>query len=736
MPLREPGFFIFMNYSQKHSKPNWRLTALCASLAAALSAPSAYAQAQAQVQTASDTAPSSSAPAPAPALPEVVVTVKKLGDARSQLLPETGSTAYRFNKKDIDALPLGSDTALNQVILQAPGVVQDSYGQLHVRGDHANLQYRIDGVIIPEPMTGFGQALSTRIAKQINILTGALPAEYGYRTAGIVDIQTKASGLSDGGSVSLVTGTNHYNQANFNYGGSNNDWSYFFTGSYLQDNMGIENPSSEKTALHDKTKNANAFGYVSRVLDSSSRISLMFGDSNNSFQIPDVPGQMPQYSLAGVPFVDSSALDANQNEKNQFQVLSYQNSPSDQIDYQVSLFHRITGVHYNPDPVGDLVFNGVAATIERRLESTGVQSDWSYRLNDAHTLRAGIFVEHENFSSNSVLSVFQTDNAGNVLSNIPTSIPDGSQLTGGTYGGYLQDEWRPTKNLTINYGARYDKTTTVTKEQQFSPRLGLVYDVSPDTRFHAGYSRYFTPPPTEIIGTASIFKFQNTTNALSSNANTSVMSERSNYFDLGLTHKITPEFSLGLDAYYRDVKNLQDEGQFGSALIYSAFNYEKGRVKGLELSTSYKHENLSAYANISRSQAMGKNIVTGQYNFNSTELAYIANNWIHLDHDQKLSANAGVSYKWGELTIGGDLIFGSGLRAGFANTDHLPAYTQVNLSTNETFHTSDLGTFNLRLAAINVFDKVYEIRDGSGVGVGAPQYGPRRGLFVGFEKSF
>ncbi len=139
------------------------------------------------------------APATARDLSETRVTAKRLDAARNALSPDTGSSVYKFDTDDIARLPLGDATPLNQVLLQAPGVVQDSFGQLHVRGDHANLQYRINGVIIPEPISGFGQMLDTRFANQINVLTGALPAQYGYRTAGVVDIQTKgAAGDEDG----------------------------------------------------------------------------------------------------------------------------------------------------------------------------------------------------------------------------------------------------------------------------------------------------------------------------------------------------------------------------------------------------------------------------------------------------------------------------------------------------------------------------------------------------------
>jgi outer membrane receptor protein involved in Fe transport len=140
----------------------------------------------ATAQSATPAAKPAAAPA-AQVLTPAQVTAKKLDEARDRISPETGSSTYRFSEKDIDHLPLGSDTPLNQILLQAPGVVQDSYGQLHVRGDHDNLQYRINGVIIPEPITGFGQSIDPHFASQISLLTGALPAQYGYRTAGVID---------------------------------------------------------------------------------------------------------------------------------------------------------------------------------------------------------------------------------------------------------------------------------------------------------------------------------------------------------------------------------------------------------------------------------------------------------------------------------------------------------------------------------------------------------------------
>ena len=95
----------------------------------------------------------------------LAVAATRLDKARNSLSPETGGSVYTFSSRRSRNCRRGRIRTLNQVLLQAPGVAQDSFGQLHVRGDHANLQYRINGVQLPEGITGFGQVLSPRFAQ-------------------------------------------------------------------------------------------------------------------------------------------------------------------------------------------------------------------------------------------------------------------------------------------------------------------------------------------------------------------------------------------------------------------------------------------------------------------------------------------------------------------------------------------------------------------------------------------
>ncbi|CAM2147012.1 iron complex outermembrane recepter protein [Pararobbsia alpina] len=666
---------------------------------------------------------------------DVNVNAARLDKARNGLQPETGSSVYTIDQKAIQTLPAGQDTPLNQVLLQAPGVVQDSFGQLHVRGDHADLEYRIDGIIIPEAISGFGQALDTHIVDSVSLLTGALPAQYGYRTAGIIDIKTK-SPTSNGGEVGVYGGSHGTLDYDATVYGTQGALTYFFTGSLDQNNLGIEAPTSNGSPLHDFTRQRSGFGYLSYLLNPLTRVSVMFGASSARFELPNTPGLDPQFSLAGHPTFDSANLNENQYELNEFAAVALQGTNGDALDYQVALFTRYTRTQFNPDPVGDLIFNGVASQDYHNNVASGIQSDFTYRLTPTHTLRFGGFVQQEHATFQDSVSVFAADADGNQLSDVPFTTSSESGKTGYLYSLYVQDEWKPFDRLTINYGLRYDRMDEYVTASQLSPRIGLVYDLTPTTKVHAGYARYFTPPAFELVNGGTVNQFQGTTNQTEVTQNDMVKPERSHYFDAGIQQQFGPHITVGLDAYYKKSTDLLDEGQFGSALIFSPFNYAKGRVVGAELTANYHDETFSAYLNLAYSHAQGTDIDSAQFNFGADELAYIATHYVNLDHDQSWTGSAGASYTWQRTTFTADMLFGSGLRSGFANTDSLPFYAQVNLGVVQKFNAPYFGPFTARFVVLNLFDRVYELRDGSGIGVGAPQFGPHRAFYAGLSKPF
>ncbi len=662
-----------------------------------------------------------------------------LDQARNALSPDTGSSQYVITAQNIQALPLGDATPMNQVLLQAPGVVQDSYGQLHVRGDHANLQYRINGIMLPESISGFGQTLDPRTIQSVKLLDGALPAQYGERTAAVVDITTKTgSDLGNGGSVGITGGSFGTVNPNASFWGTSGKWSYFFTANYLENNVGIENPTSSRDPIHDRTNQVKAFGDVSYLIDNNTRVSFMFGVDNSRFQIPNNPNQTPQFGYLDTVNFDSANLNERQDEQTRFGMLALQGKFGD-TDYQVSVGQRYSGLQYYPDDIGDLMFNGVAAQINQGDRASTLQADFAMPWGGTHTLRYGIYGEFDRAFTNTNSLVFPANADGSQASTTPFNIFTGDNIIAKTWAAYVQDEWNIGENWTINYGLRGDQYTAFREESQLSPRVGVVWQATDSTTVHAGYSRYFTPPQTELISSENINAFTGTTNAVQNYGNNTPLAERSNYFDLGVSQNIGSDWTVGLDSYYRSVDRLQDEGQFGTALIYSTFNYKYGRVRGTEFSLTYDHGPISSYFNFSYNRAMGKDVITSQYNFGPDELAYIADNYIHLDHDQKLTSSGGVNYAITETTkVGADYIFGSGLREDglTPNGLSLPYYFQLNLSVSHDFNFDSTGKLHTSLALINALDRTYELRSGTGVGVGAPQYGPRRGVYLSLQKDF
>ena len=262
---------------------------------------------------------------------EKLVVSDKLDRARDTIMPSLGASTFAIDSTQINLQPLGDNAPFSQVILRAPGVAQDSSanGDLHVRGEHANLQYRINNVLLPEGISGFGLELDPRFVGHMQLITGSLPAQYGFRTAGVVDIHTKSGGLTNGGEVEVHGGSFDTVRPSFELGGKQDDLSYFVDGSYDHNGIGIENPTASAKPLHDTTDQSKTFVYASDVLDATSRVSFMGSASYSNFQVPNTPNLLAGKSPGGTPWLpgnfDSATLDENQNE--QKGVMFHCNSP-------------------------------------------------------------------------------------------------------------------------------------------------------------------------------------------------------------------------------------------------------------------------------------------------------------------------------------------------------------------------------------------------------------------------
>ena len=605
----------------------------------------------------------------------IVITGRRLDVARDAITPSLGASQYTFDRAALEKQPGGTNLSLNKSLLQAPGVTQDSYGTIHVRNEHANLQYRLNGVIVPESISGFGTTFDPRIASSIQLITGTLPAQYGYRTAGIINFKTESGLLSNGGQIGAYGGSFDWFEPSLMVKGSAGNFSYFLSGSFVRNDIGIENPLPARNAIHDRTTQYRPFAYVSDVLSDTSRIALFAGSFIGNFQIPNVTGVQPGFDVNGVSSFDAAKLNQNQREITHYGVAAYQYAGAT-LNFQVAPFIRYSQTKFTTDPdMGDVIINGFADAARLSSLAAGVQADASQQLGSNHTLRFGLFFENEHTTSKVVSELLPSNDCNgdpNCLivptSVVPFSITDQGRKTGQLYGAYVQDEWKLTPRLTLNYGARYDIVRAYTHESQLSPRANLVWNATPLTTVHIGYARNFTPPPQELIAPSTVALYNATTKQSQVRFGDLVKAEREHYFDGGVEQRINGGLKLAVDAYYKIKRNLLDEGQFGSSLVLSPFNYAKGYAWGVELSANYTHGPIDLYANVARGQEKGTDIVSAQYFFSPDDLKYISEHYIYTDHSQKVTASGGGSYTihdgFGTLVPTIDFVYGSGLRTG------------------------------------------------------------------------
>src|ERR1700733_8272159 len=747
--------------------------------------------------TAQSSTSSSSVTEPASQAAQLAAKNGVFDQARGNIFTTVGTPSDTIGHDTIQDLPGGTNQSVEQVLLQTPGVSQDSAasGSLHVRNDHANLQFRINGVLLPDGVTGFGSIFDTSFIGSMSLVTGALPAEYGLRTTGLVDITTRTDLLNNSGSISMYGGSHGTIEPSIEYGGTfgstcptttspgtykapasaSNCFAgvqYYFTGRYLQNTVGIENPTSSYNAIHDFSQQDRGFAYMSAIVDPTTRVSLIAGTAYNNFQIPNVPGQPTNPAITsafGVSNFNSAQLNENQVEKTEFSVLSLQKS-IDGFDGQLSYFTRYNELRFTPDPIGDLLINGIASDIGRISYTNGIAADGSYKINGSHTLRAGFSVSAEQATVENT-SLVESTSSGSAVEP-PFGVTDNVSQLGWLAGVYVQDEWKVTDQFTINAGLRFDQMEQFVSANQFSPRLSFTYKSFENTTFHAGYARYFTPPVLVEAAPVNTALFNNTTGAVPGQ-NDPVLPERSHYFDAGVDQKFKfgcgsdpkscSTLELGVDAYYKIAQDLIDNGQFGQALVLSAFNYARGYNEGIEFKTKFTSGNFQAYGNLSVAQQRANDPVSNQFLFDNTtpqptlggltELQYVQSHFIYTDHNQFVTASAGALYSfcgrpataaeafgndglsWCGVKLSADMIYGSGFRDGDANIGTGPAYTQVNIGIKREFLLpNDPKPMTIRFDVVNLFDTIYEIRDGSGIGVFAPQFGPRRGFFLGISK--
>lgn len=657
---------------------------------------------------------------------EITVTARRLDAAQENINPALGASSYALSNDTVESRPGGETVTLSQVLLQAPGVAQDASGQLRLRQSQGALQYRINNVILPDGLTDPGDTLSARLASRVELVTGALPAQYGLQAGGVVNITTKDGVYLAGGQAEMYGGSHGMLEPAIEYGGSAGTVNYFATGQYQRDDVGIASPDGSANPRHDRTSQAEGMVYLDRVIGSRDRISVILSASDERFQIPD-----PRGNAASAP------VGATRRDANRFAVVSLLHTTGN-LTMQVAGFARSSLAVIDTGDAGDIALSGFGRTSRETADSFGVQAEASYDPAEAHTLRGGVTINSTLHKGTMTTLAYPVDPAGVSTSPTLLALPAVDRSRRRIDSLFVQDEWRLADKVTLNLGERIDHVADGRDHTALSPRANAIWHPAPDTTIHIGYARYFLPAPIEGTSDDPV-GLAGTTARLPGTFSDAVRAETDDYYDVGAQQKYG-NLTLGIDGYWRRATNLLDAVQLAASYRTVDFNYGHGRNRGIELTANYVAQRLSAWANREVAQARGQQITSNQAYFTVATLAYVASHAIATSGAQEVTASGGVSYRWDSFRLAGDVLIGSGLprtaAIGVPDGERLPAYAQVNIGAVWRAATIAGRPLDLRADIINLFDARYRLRDGTGLVPGLVAWGARRGLFVGIEQSF
>ncbi|MBI3356272.1 MAG: TonB-dependent receptor [Nitrospirae bacterium] len=662
---------------------------------------------------------------------------------------KASSETYSLSRKEIETLPRGNNNELHDVLLTVPSAVYGALKQVHIRQDHANLQLRIDGVPVPDTVSStFSDVISPRAWERADIILGGMEANVGNKTAALLDITTKSGTKPGFGSVQMFGGSNKTINPSFEYGGTIGEkFRFYFLNSHTVTNRGIEPPTLGHSIFHGQSERNQTIFRGDYQHDNNNNFTLLFLNSIAKYQIPTLPGQAQNATIAGLlpagfSAVPSEMVDENQKENNQYAHLVWRHDVSSNQFFSVAGYFRHTRATFKTDPFNVLAYVPdetepfSAGSQDRMAYSGGMRLDYTYVRSKEHLIKTGFQVDRTQAINKTRLFTFLDDGAGNPTGNVINLDAD-NRLIGWRQEFWVQDQWTPNDRWTFNLGVRGDAVQYLRNEGQVSPRIGATYKHNQSNVFHAFYGRLFTPPNLEAISFAKL-NTAGTKAQPDDTTNNQVRAERAHYFEVGSYHALTRYATLELAGYYKLAKFLSDAGQFGTTPLLNYFAFERGWTRGIDGALKLQIlDNLTARGNLAWGQCKGYGLQSGHFLLEAKEIADInSKGGVFCDHMQTLTSSAVVSYRLLErTTFAGQMLFASGLRTaedgGKTNSTHSPFYTIYNLSVAHVLPLPWHGQkFLLGFDVVNLLDQKYFINRGEGnIGLGVSHAGMPRSFF-------
>src|SRR6058998_1250155 len=369
---------------------------------------------------------------PAPIKLTLAQTKEIALEIRSPLPPiqyKASSETYSLSRKDVEILPRGNNNTVAEVLQRVPSVVYGALGQTHIRQDHANQQFRIDGVPIPEGVSStFTDVISPRMWERADIILGGMEAQYGNKTALVVDITSKSGTRPGFGSLQLFGGSNEIVNPSFEYGGTVGEkFRYYLLNSFVTTNRGIEQPTLGKTLFHDQSEKNNTYLRGDYQFNNRNNFSWIFLNAVAKYQVPTTPGlatnpdvlTLLQAQDPAFNPVASQAVNQFQKENNQYTQLVWRHDLNASHFFSLGTYFRRGYANFSTDPLNALAYTPdvqepfSTANQKRVASSGGARLDYTWIPSHQHLMKAGFQVNYS--QADNTAQIFAFDRAGTGL---------------------------------------------------------------------------------------------------------------------------------------------------------------------------------------------------------------------------------------------------------------------------------------------------------------------------------